>query len=306
MTKPALVTTTVMFADICESTYLFCQLGDTKAATVIKNALRHAAERVKHHDGTVLRTKGDDILCIFTDPHHAIQASREIHSTISRYSPDLSLPMAMSIGINSGPALLSQGDIVGDSVNTAARLSAFAKAGQTLVSSHTVDLLDHVPASLIRPFGEINLKGKSESLSTFEVLDTSDQEEITQVGLTPLQFPKSNWLSLRYQSRERKLDYLLVRYLMGRSADCDLVLEHPLVSRHHAEIRYQNNEFILTDFSTNGTELIVEGRSSRLHHSEVALHGSGSIFPGRTVYNRKLEITFQASGGSRKFSRTDS
>jgi hypothetical protein len=293
-----------MFADICESTFLFNQLGDEKAARLVNQALHKASESVQRNGGKVLRTKGDDILCIFSKPLEALQASREIHSGASRFSAVHSQALAMSIGINSGPALLSEGDILGDTVNMAARLSAFAKAGQTLVSSQTVDLLGPVPPSQIRPFGEITLKGKSESLSTFEVLDDEDPDEITQVGPTPLQFPKSNWLSLKYQSKLSKLDYRLVRFLIGRNSDCELVIEHPLISRHHAEIRYQNNEFVLTDFSTNGTELIIEGRPTTLHHNSLALHGNGSIFPGRMVYNQKFEIAFHDSGGSRRFNQT--
>jgi adenylate cyclase len=207
----------------------------------------------------------------------------------------------MSIGINSGPALLSDGDILGDTVNVAARLSHFAKSGQTLVSSRTIDLLDRLPGQLIRPFGEITLKGKTEPVSTFELLSEADPDEITQVGPTPLQFSRSNRILLRFQSREIQLDYLVSRFMLGRSPDCELVLDHPMVSRHHAEIVYQDNEFVIRDISTNGTQLITNGRSINLHHQQAALRGSGSIILGRTSYNRKFEIAFRASGGTRGF-----
>ena len=301
MSESVSITTTVMFADICGSTRLFNELGDEKAARLVGDTLKLAATLVELHDGVVIRTKGDDVLCIFSDPLNALQASMDIQAQISRSARG---EMAMSIGINSGPALLSEGDILGDTVNIAARLSSFAKAGQSLVSSLTIDMLDHLSATLIRPFGEITLKGKLQPVSTFEILDADDQDEITQIGPTPLHFPRSNRLSLRYQSHEVKLDYLLVRYLLGRSPECELVMDHPLVSRHHAEIRYLNNEFVLIDFSTNGTELITLGRSTTLHHSQAALRGSGSIFLGRTVYNQKFKIAFDASGGSRGFNQS--
>jgi len=298
MPEAAAVTTTVMIADICDSTLLFSQLGDEKAFALIKEALKEAARLVQRHDGLVLRTKGDDVLCMFSDAFNALQASMAIHEAVdSRHAHKL----AMSIGINSGPALLSEGDILGDTVNIAARLSAFAKAGQTLVSSSTIDILSQPSISFIRPFGEISLKGKSTPVSTFEVLSESDKDEITQAGPTPLVFPRSSQISLRFQGREIQLDYLLTRFRMGRSPDCELVMEHPLITRHHAEISYQDNEFVLHDFSTNGTELIVSGRSINLHHKQAALRGSGSIFLGRTTYNRKFEIAFHASGGTRGF-----
>jgi class 3 adenylate cyclase len=284
-----------MFADICRSMNLFNRLGDEKAAILIGRVLKQTATVVQAHQGVVLRTKGDDVLCIFSDPLKALHASMGVHKEIGEIPSDAARELCMRIGINSGTALLSQGDILGDTVNTAARLSSFAKAGQTMVSAQTIEMLDGFPAGLIRPLGEISLKGKSGPVSVFELIDASQQDEITQIGRVPVQLPKSDRLTIGFQSRQDKLDYLLVRYLFGRNPDCDLIVDHPLVSRHHAEIRYQDNGFVLIDFSTNGTEVIINGRARSLHHSQAALRGSGSIFLGRTVYNRKFEISFQTA-----------
>jgi len=304
MSAAVQVTTTVMFADICRSVYLFNKLGDDKAAILIGDVLQQTASIVEAHEGVVLRTKGDDVLCIFSEPCNALNAAMDVHKKMAEFSSAAAGELSMTIGINSGSAILSQGDILGDSVNIAARLSSFAKAGQTILSTHTFEMLDGFTAGLIRTVGEISIKGKPGPLPIFELLAASQQSEITQVGPAGLQLPKSNRLTISFQSRHEKLDYLLVRYLFGRNPECDLVLDHPLVSRHHAEIRYQNDGFVLIDFSTNGTELIINGRARSLHHSQAALRGSGSIFLGRTVYNRKFEISFQASGGSHGLNQT--
>ncbi len=306
MSETVPVTTTVMFADICRSTFLFDQLGDQKASSLIGKLLKQATAITEAQNGVALRSLGDDVLCIFSDPLDALQAAIAIHSESRKHSSSAVSELSMKIGINSGSALLAEHDIYGDTVNTAARLSNFAKAGQTIISNHTVELLNHLPAGLIRPVGEITLKGKPGPLSVFELLDSSQQDEITQIGSNSLQFPRSNQLSIRFQSREHKLDFLLVHYLLGRNPDCDLVVNHPMVSRHHAEIRYDNNEFILVDFSTNGTELITNGQARTLHHSQAALRGNGAIYLGRTVHNKRSEITFHASGGSRPITQTNS
>lgn len=298
MTEAANVTTTIMFADVCDSTYLFSELGDEKAFELINETLRRAADIVRQHHGVVLRTKGDDVLCTFSDPLNALEAAISIQAR--RPTPHTAWP-PMAVGINSGPAILSGGDVLGDTVNVAARLSSFAKAGQTLISENTANLLSGVTDATIRHFGDITLKGKSHPVSTYEVLGDADEDDITQVGQTPLNFSKSNRLSLRFQSRKFELNYLLNRFTLGRSPNCDLVLDHPLVSRHHAEIRYEQSEFVLHDFSTNGTHLVLAGRPLTLHHKGAALRGSGSIVLGRTAYNQNFEITFQASGGSRRY-----
>lgn len=295
MSEAIEVTTTVMFADICRSAYLFSQLGDENASLLIGKLLQQAAAIVEGHGGVALRTMGDDVLCIFSDPLNALQTALAIHAENRKYSSGAGSELSMRIGINSGTALLEKHDIHGDTVNTAARLSSFAKAGQTIITLDTIDMLDHVPAGLIRPMGEISLKGKPGPLPVFELLDSKAQDEITQIGSAALQFPRSNQLAIRFQSRHDKLDFLLIRYQLGRSPDCDLVMDHPMVSRHHAEIRYANNEFVLIDFSTNGTELITNGQARTLHHSQAALRGIGAIYLARTVYNRRSEIAFQVS-----------
>lgn len=46
------------------------------------------------------------------------------------------------------------------------------------------------------------------------------------------------------------------RWVLGRAADCDLVVTEPRVSRHHAELRREGEGFVLADLgSTNGTLL---------------------------------------------------
>ena len=67
-----------MFADICRSTYLFSQLGDEQAAALIGKTLNHAGSLVQACQGSVLRSMGDDIMCIFDDPHDALRAALDI------------------------------------------------------------------------------------------------------------------------------------------------------------------------------------------------------------------------------------
>ena len=68
---------------------------------------------------------------------------------------------------------------------------------------------------------------------------------------------------------------------IGRALDNDLVLEHPSVSRHHAEIRREPGGYALADLgSTNGTT--VNGRAvtaARLHDGDlVQLGGVTFVF----------------------------
>jgi class 3 adenylate cyclase len=294
----------VMLADICNSTSLFDELGDEQAAEVVGRMLQQAASIIERHAGRVLRGRGDDVLCIFDEPSDALRAALAVHAACVEGVAGGGANCSMRVGIHAGTMLFSAGELLGDTVNMAARLCGLAKAGQTIVSAGLLNRAVCPEGALLRPLGDISVKGKSGVVPLFELLDAREQDEITQVGAATLHFPVSNRLVIRFQSRQHNLDFLLVRFLLGRSKVCDLRLDHPLVSRHHAEIRYQNNEFTLADFSTNGTLLITQGQRRMLHHGQAALRGNGSIFLGRTNYNSAFEIAYHASGGSRGFTRT--
>jgi FHA domain/Protein of unknown function (DUF3662) len=72
---------------------------------------------------------------------------------------------------------------------------------------------------------------------------------------------------------------------MGRSRQCDVMVDDPNVSREHAEIRPRGGSWVLTDLnSTNGSRL--NGR--RIDHSEVLKPGD-EIELGTTVLRFELE-----------------
>ncbi len=66
--------------------------------------------------------------------------------------------------------------------------------------------------------------------------------------------------------------------LLGRGTDCDLRLVDPGVSRHHAELRVEDDQVVLVDLgSTNGT--LVNGQPVR----RVALTDGTNVTLGRTA-----------------------
>lgn len=298
MNQAEKVIATVMFADICRSTDLFSELGDTAAAEIIQQALKSASLIIESNSGKVLRTQGDDVLCLFGGPAGAFKTALEIHRNARTLFSGIATGLEMRIGIHTGPVLLSAKEVLGDTVNITARLCNFAKGGQTIASSFAAKSLRTDPPGLFRSLGDVQLKGKPEPLVLFELLDRDQQDEITQVGPVRRTEPASSRLSIAFNGRAITLDFRLVRFLLGRHDDCDLVLNNPLVSRHHAEIRYLGKDFVLTDFSTNGTLVIRDGRRRMLQHSQLALRGRGSIFLGRTHYSRDFEITFHTGGST--------
>ncbi len=104
---------------------------------------------------------------------------------------------------------------------------------------------------------------------------------------------RSFLLTLRYQGRQFRLTPVLVRFVLGRGQECDLVINHSSVSRHHAEIRFRNGQFRLFDMSTNGTHLITETGRTLIHRADGRLPESGRISLGRTEESPGLHIEFK-------------
>ena len=85
------------------------------------------------------------------------------------------------------------------------------------------------------------------------------------------------------------------RYVIGRNPDCNLVLDHPTVSRHHCVITQENGQFFIADnHSTNGIIL-----NSRLLERKTLLRNMDriSIADFSFVFSDGILYSYQLSGG---------
>lgn len=288
---------TVLFADICRSTVLFDKLGDQEALNLVMKALDLAAQIVTRNDGTVIGTIGDEVMCTFAVPQQALISARQIHQMIQADALMQSNQLAMRVGINSGAVVSLSNNVYGDTVNIAARLAQQAKANQSLVSSATIASIDPTLRDQIRAIGQINLRGKAGAVDVYELLETDTPEEITEVASSRTLESRSFLMTMRYRTREMRFDPMLVRFLFGRGQDCDQTVDHKTISREHAEILYRNGQFVLRDFSTNGSVVIQGGNREQVHRSSIELKGKGQIYLGRTLDQPEFCIEFTCSEG---------
>jgi len=285
----------VMFADISRSTSLYEKLGDESAAQLVLQTLQFASEVVRRHRGTVVKSKGDDILCTFHSAEDAVEAALDLHASSQQAGFLTQHQVAFRVGINLGNYVASQGDIYGDAVNVAARLAATAKAHQTVVSSAVKEACPETFGGTFRVLGEVSVRGKGGLHEIFEVLKPDQTAEITEVVTADRMVDRATQLRLLFNNRETRLTPFTVRHLLGRGPECDMVLNHPTVSREHAEIRYRDGRFVLTDFSTNGTWVHAPGGPYRLHRSSRELRGDGIITLG-AVSRGPLAVRYYEEG----------
>jgi len=283
---------TVLFADICQSTSLFERLGDRAALELITEALRLSSKEAGALQGQIIGTIGDEVMCTFESPENALLAANRIHATIAQDPKMQAHHLAMRIGINSGPVLATSDNVYGTTVNIAARLAQQAKANQSLVSANTVAYSQNNYAGEFRPIGWLNLPGKAGAFNVHELIAPEGKDEVTEVALIQQKQSNAYLLTLRSFNNRVQLNPMMVRFLLGRGEECDQVVDHPTISREHAEIRYQNGKFLLRDFSTNGSVVIQDQKSSSLHRSAIELSNKGQIYLGRTNHLSQFRIDY--------------
>lgn len=142
-------------------------------------------EPIKRYGGIVNQFEGDAIMALFNTPiaderhaDNAVAAARAIHKATSGAEfAGFSLPTR--IGVNTGDVIAGNvGDgarltytVVGDAVNTAARLEHLNKERDTmvLISGATVD--DMADPAGLRAVGEVQLRGKAAPTPIFTLED---------------------------------------------------------------------------------------------------------------------------------------
>ncbi|MBT8069507.1 MAG: adenylate/guanylate cyclase domain-containing protein [Gammaproteobacteria bacterium] len=287
---------TILFADICRSTVLFDKLGDQAALNLVMQALEMAGELAEQNGGTVIGTIGDEVLCTFESPEAALITASQLHSQMHTNASMLEHQLAMRIGINSGAVVCVSANVYGDTVNMAARLAQQAKANQTLVSSTSTELVRENLRDQLRRVGPLSMQGKAGMIEVYELLEPDAGEAITEVAKTEDVPSRSFLMTARFRTRQMRFDPMLIRFLFGRGMDCDQTIDHPTISREHAEFLYRNGQFLLRDFSTNGS-LVLQGNTvEKLHRSSIELRGSGRIFLGRTQNMHQFCIEYTVIG----------
>ncbi len=278
MEKPP-VTLAVLFADVSGSTRLYEKLGNARALECIGFCLNIMRESALAWQGRVVKTIGDELMCVFPSSTAAAQAAAEMQSRVDLQEPVAGNRLQIRIGLQFGPVLEEGEDVFGDCVNVAARLVKLAKPGQIITAGECVEAMNKQLEAQTRVLDTLPVKGRREEVTVYELL-WRQSEDMTAMasGAHGTRKPSLARLRLSYSGREIVAgpDRELVR--LGRDATCDLVIADRKASREHARIERRRDKFVLIDVSSNGTFVIFRGELEMvLKREEVVLHGHGSI-----------------------------
>ena len=274
---------TVMFADVAGSTSLYEKLGDNQANAVIHDVIDMMSDIIIKNSGKVVKTIGDEVMCRFSKVDNAFITASVIQEMLQNRPRVSGSKIRVRIGMHTGQALLREdGDIFGDAVNVASRVTAIARGNQIITTKETIDGLSPLFQGCCREFDRIPLKGKTEETVICEVIWEAD--DATRMS-TMINFmdtiPSARRLHLKHQEKELVINPDTPTLTIGRGSQCDLVINSSHASRAHAKIEFHRGKFVIIDQSTNGTFVKNEdGNEVYLRREVLPLMGNGVISLG--------------------------
>ena len=181
--------TTVLFADIRG----FTSISESSEPQLVVEALNEYFERmveiVFRYEGTLDKFIGDEMMVLFgapvahrDDPERAVQAAIEMQKAMAGLNEQHLAhglpPFAIGIGINTGEVVAGyigssqamEYTVIGDPVNTGARLCSIARPAQILISEGTRERLGDRFETKALP--EVQVKGKARPIRVYEVVVT--------------------------------------------------------------------------------------------------------------------------------------
>jgi adenylate cyclase len=172
----------VLFSDLEGFTAFSERTSPPEVVTMLNAYWAKVVPVVAAEDGMIERFAGDAVMVVFNaasdQPDHALRAARaalgfvKASEKIAAGRPDWP---RFRVGVNSGPAVIGNVGAaeqrsftaIGDTTNLAARLQAAAEPGRVVVGTLTAAALTN---AVLEPIGPLDLKGKSEPVEAFRLV----------------------------------------------------------------------------------------------------------------------------------------
>ncbi len=281
----------VLFADVSGSTKLYEIAGDAMAHEAVDRCVRLFSSITLANGGRVVKTIGDEVMSVFPEPFQAAVVAKAIQSGVDAMPPVGRVRLGVRIGFHDGPLVERDGDVFGDTVNLAARLTEMAARGQIITSIETVERLTLDLKTDCRRLYSTPVKGREKEVEICELM-WSDTDDATQMTLTvgrgdttqpQLRTARVAALRIVHGSTTLELGHSRRSAVLGRDASADLVVPDPKASRAHCDIELRQGKFVISDRSANGTYLTIDGDSEMvLRREEAMLRGRGVIVLGHS------------------------
>ncbi len=283
----------ILFADISGSTALYDKLGDAQALSLVAKCLDVLIAELPSHEGALIKTIGDEIMCTFPTAALAFDAASAMQKAIEKQRPGGDQPIYIRVGFHFGEVIKVGDDFFGDAVNVAARVTSITRARQILTTQAVFDMLPAKSRSKVRHVTRAEFRGKDEIMDVFQVNWEVDTTLTTRIGLPKFRKPSEarHELLLRYRQQIFTVDEQHKSIVLGRGDSCNLIIQSNFASRQHATIDFNFGKFVVTDHSSNGTYIrFSDNQVIHISQQEVVLHGTGMISLGQPFSESPVDV----------------
>ncbi|HMH91871.1 MAG TPA: AAA family ATPase [Streptosporangiaceae bacterium] len=198
--REARKTVSILFIDLVDSTVLGERLDPEPLRQITDRYFAACAAAISEHGGAVEKYIGDAVMAAFgahvaheDDALRTVRAAAGALAALAVLSAELEVTRQVTLqarcGIASGEVMVITapgGDfrVVGDAVNTAARLQAAAPPGGILVGADTASMIRGWAGLVAVP--PLRLKGKAEAVPAWQVTDPELAQDGSPVRAAPL------------------------------------------------------------------------------------------------------------------------
>ncbi|MEP7136494.1 MAG: adenylate/guanylate cyclase domain-containing protein, partial [Chloroflexota bacterium] len=163
---------TVLFMDIRGFTKWSERRSPEEVASLLNRYYMNIESLLNNYQVIKYKFTADEVMAVFIEADEAVRAARELQEAIGRTL--LKRELGVGIGINTG--LLVEGllggqnvrfyDVIGDTVNTTARIEKSAGAGEIWISEDTRSTLSN---KMVGAEKEITVKGKDQPIKVYSI-----------------------------------------------------------------------------------------------------------------------------------------
>ncbi len=185
---------TILFADIRAFTSLSENMTPQENFKFLNEYLRRVSPIIRQHHGFIDKYIGDTIMALFPrQAEDALQAAVAMQKEITRYNlfrqKEGQPPIRIGVGVHTGQLMLGtvgeaqrmESTVISDAVNLASRLEGLTKiyGASIIASSNSLFQTDRPANHLYRYLDWVQVTGKQEPVSVFEIFSGESQESIS-------------------------------------------------------------------------------------------------------------------------------
>ena len=253
---------------------------DARAGYPLARRINRMERVAECYHGACERLPDDALRMTFTSADAALLAACEMQQRCASLPPAAGQRLVLRVGIHQGPLHQRSQDDADETADIAARLAVCDD--EITVSENVVADLAPELRKLSRPYYDAPIEQPAYKINWRSDIPPSAYggEAFWPASRNPR--ADGPYIVLHQGLKTLELSYDRPVATVGRAPSNDLVVTDVFVSRKHCRIERQSDCIVLTDWSTNGTCVMLdEGNEVLVKNDSLYLKGKGLLFFGR-------------------------